>query len=107
MSDLDISQVLAQMRVVAARSQGLSAIQSSQETGATQFSAVLKDSINAVNETQKHSGAMSAAFQRGDPGVDLTEVMVAMQKASVSFQAVTQVRNKLVDAYQEIMRMNI
>jgi flagellar hook-basal body complex protein FliE len=45
--------------------------------------------------------------RRGVPGVELPEVMLEMQKASVSFRAVTEVRNKLVEAYQTIMNMPI
>ena len=47
------------------------------------------------------------AFEVGQSGVDLTDVMIASQKASVSFQAMTQVRNKLVQAYQDIMQMPV
>jgi flagellar hook-basal body complex protein FliE len=104
MSDLDISQVLAQMKVMAARAEGVPAAEAS-EAGKTDFSELLKKSVDAVNDTQKHAGNLAEAFEAGDPQTDLTDVMVALQKANVSFQAMTQVRNKLVDAYQEIMRM--
>ena len=50
---------------------------------------------------------MSSAFEIGKTGVDLTDVMIASQKATVSFQALTQVRNKLVQAYQDIMQMPV
>ncbi|MBR9885467.1 MAG: flagellar hook-basal body complex protein FliE, partial [Oceanospirillales bacterium] len=47
------------------------------------------------------------AYELGDPSVDLPQVMIQAQKASVSFQAMTQVRNRLVSAYEEIMKMSI
>ena len=50
---------------------------------------------------------MAAALERGDANVTLPEVMIALQKASLSFQAMTEVRNRLVTAYQEIMRMQV
>jgi len=50
---------------------------------------------------------LAQAYELGQPGVDITQVMVAMQKSSLSFQALTQVRNKVVDAYQTIMNMPI
>ncbi|GAB3375305.1 flagellar hook-basal body complex protein FliE [Spongiibacter taiwanensis] len=75
-----------------------------QQTG---FSQLLTQSIDAVNEMQSKSGALSAAFSSGDKNVSLTEVMVASQKADVSFKALVEVRNKFVDAYQEVMRMSI
>ncbi|HHC71660.1 MAG TPA: flagellar hook-basal body complex protein FliE [Thiotrichales bacterium] len=109
MSDIEISQVLAQMRALAARAQA--GVEGAATPGQVErgegpgFADLLKKSLDAVNETQKEAGALARAFEKGDPNVDLPQVMVALQKASVSFQAMTQVRNKLVDAYQEIMRM--
>jgi flagellar hook-basal body complex protein FliE len=104
MSDIQISQVLAQMRAMAARAEGLPAAQP-QTANQVDFGALLKKSIDAVNETQLQAGKLSDAFDAGDPNVDLTQVMVALQKANVSFEAMTQVRKKLVAAYNEIMHM--
>jgi flagellar hook-basal body complex protein FliE len=106
MSETDISQVLTQMRIMAARAQGVQPAQVN-ETGQSEFSTVLKKSIDSVNETQKQAGQLTEAFQAGDPQVDLAQVMVALQKANVSFTAMKEVRNKLVSAYQEIMRMQV
>jgi len=50
---------------------------------------------------------MSLAYASGDENTDLAQVMVSMQKASLSFEAVTQVRNKLLSAYQEVMNMQV
>lgn len=71
------------------------------------FGEVMSQAINKVNETQKASGALAEAYERGDPGVDVTDVMIASQKSSVAFQATLQVRNKLVEAYRDIMNMPI
>ena len=71
------------------------------------FSSMFTNAINSVNETQQTSAALASAYERGDAGVTLSQVMVASQKATVSFQAVTQVRNKLVEAYQDVMNMPI
>jgi len=107
MSDIAINQVLQQMRVMAARAEGIQ--QPAEVAGADKvdFSSIMKDSINSVNAVQKESARVSEAFQAGDPNTDITSVMIAMQKANVSFTAMTQVRNKLVDAYQTVMRMGI
>ena len=48
---------------------------------------------------------MATKFERSVPGVELPQVMIEMQKASVSFRALTEVRNKFIDAYREIMNM--
>ena len=63
--------------------------------------------IDAVNEAQSSASEMAAALERGDKSVTLPEVMIALQKASLSFQAMTEVRNRLVNAYQEVMNMPI
>ncbi len=77
------------------------------EVGAPSFSDMLGQAVNKVNETQQASNQIATAFEMGQGGVDLTEVMIASQKASISFQAMTQVRNKLVQAYQDIMQMPV
>jgi flagellar hook-basal body complex protein FliE len=69
------------------------------------FGTILKDTINNVNEKQQVASNMKAAFEAGDKTMNLAEVMVASQKASVSFQGLTQVRNKLVEAYKDVMNM--
>ena len=105
MSSMDINQVLAQMRVMAAAASSKPAETSGSERA--DFGALMKESINEVSEAQKQAKAMATAFETGDPNVELPEVMVALQKASISFQAMTQVRNKLLNAYQEVMNMQI
>ena len=71
------------------------------------FGALVERSINGVNETQLSARTLAESFERGDENVDLVRVMVEMQKARVSFEAVSQVRNKLVEAYREIMSMQV
>ena len=77
------------------------------ELGQSSFADMLGQAINKVSDTQQASSQLSTAFEIGKSGVDLTDVMIASQKASVSFQALTQVRNKLVQAYQDIMQMPV
>lgn len=72
-----------------------------------EFSEILKSAINKVNDVQKASGNLKTAYELGDPNVDITQVMVASEKSSIAFEAMKQVRNKLVDAYKEIMNMPI
>ncbi len=77
------------------------------EAGASSFADLLGSAVNKVNDVQQASSQLSTAFEIGKSGVDLTDVMIASQKASVSFQALTQVRNKVVQAYQDIMQMPV
>jgi flagellar hook-basal body complex protein FliE len=78
-----------------------------QEVGASSFADLLGQAVNKVADTQQASSQLASAFEMGKSGVDLTDVMISSQKASVSFQALTQVRNKLVQAYQDIMQMPV
>jgi flagellar hook-basal body complex protein FliE len=71
------------------------------------FGEVLGESIRAVNELQQGATEMATAFEKGDPNVDLSQVMVELQKASVSFSAMVEVRNKLLSAYQDVMNMQV
>lgn len=112
MSDINIQSVLSQMRVMEAQAKspvGTEAMQINQSpaTQKTDFSDVLANSINSVNETVKASGQMAAAFEKGDSNISMAELMITMEKSSVSMQAMTQVRNKLLSAYQEIMNMPV
>ena len=105
MSEMQINQVLAQMRALAQNS-GVGEA-APRGPGTTDFANLLKQSLDHVNQTQQASRELSTAFEMGDPNVSLAEVMVGMQKASVSFEAVNQVRNRLLSAYQDIMKMPI
>ena len=98
--------LLTQMRAMAAQAQGKST-EVGNAAGQSDFSDLLKQSVDKVNETKMESKRLQDAFQAGDPNVAVSEVMVAMQKSNVSFQAMLQVRNKLVSAYQEIMNMQV
>lgn len=104
MSNMEINKVLAQMRAMS------SALQPQADASATnqvKFTEVMQQAIARVNEQQATATEMANNFQTGATDVSVAEVMVQMQKASLSFQAMAEVRNKLVDAYQEIMNMPI
>ena len=113
----DISQVLAEMRNL--RSQIRPAEDLKPEVSPTRidsankvsevpkFSDLLSSAVNGVNEAQKASSALKTAYEQGDPNVSITQVMIQSQKASVAFDAVTQVRNKVVKAYEDIMKMPV
>ena len=83
------------------------AVEETQAAGGPNFAEMLGQAVGKVNETQQASNQLAKAFEIGQSGVDLTDVMIASQKASVSFQAMPQVRNKLVQAYQDIMQMPV
>lgn len=70
-----------------------------------EFSAMLKGALEQVNDSQEKTQALAREFQLGNPNVSLEETMIALQKSSLSFQFLVQVRNKLVTAYHDIMNM--
>ena len=70
-----------------------------------QFSSLLKNAVQQVSDRQLSAGGMAAEFEQGDSLASLSDVMVEIQKARISFEALTQVRNKFVAAYQQIMSM--
>jgi len=108
MSEINgIDSVLAEMRRLAAVAQGSPVEAKAVQSPGEDFSNLLKQSIDQVNDTQKAASSLSGAFSAGDPNVDVTEVMIALQKSGVAFQAMTEVRNKLVEAYKDIMSMPI
>ncbi len=77
-----------------------------QKVGA-EFGQMLQQAINTVNGLQQTSSDLQTRFDRGDDGVSLADVMIARNKSSVAFDATIQVRNKLVDAYKELMNMPV
>ncbi len=107
MSSLEVNQVLAQMRVMAARAEGGGVGESAEVGEKPDFAALLKSSVENVSDAQMQAKELATAFESGDKSAELPEVMVALQKASISFQAMTQVRNKLLSAYQEVMSMQV
>ena len=103
MSTVEISRVLAEMRALAARSQGGVAPVAD---GAGSFGDLLKQSIDAVDQQRHEASALQRSFEIGETQ-DLASVMIASQKANLSFQAMVTVRNRLVEAYKDVMNMPI
>ena len=104
MSGVEMTRLLGEMQRLAATADARPTEVVPESGG---FAELLKSSMNAVNEAQTSAADMAAALERGEKSVTLPEVMIALQKASLSFQAMTEVRNRLVNAYQESMNMPI
>lgn len=106
MSDPSIQAVLLQMRQVA-RQLDLPQTQAPDAAGQASFREVLGDALGQVSSVQAKAADLAKRYELEDDRVSLPQVMVAMEQASVSFEALKQVRNRLVAAYQEIMNMPI
>jgi len=70
------------------------------------FGDLFKKALQEVNSAQKESQMKTQQLVKGE-GTDIHEVMIAAQKSSLSLQLTVQMRNKVVEAYQEIMRMQV
>ena len=106
MSSIQIQQVLAEMRSLQARASGVA---ETPTLGAppSEFANLMKNSVDHIATMQNQATAMADAYESGDRSVDLTKVMLEVQKAGLAFHAMTEVRNKLVDAYTQVMNMSV
>ena len=86
---------------------GLNGINGSNKTlGPAGFGDLIRQTVDKVNSAQVESSKVAAAYERGE-GVPLTDVVLSMQKSSLSFEATLQVRNKVLKAYEDILNMPV
>ena len=104
MSNIDL--MVNQLRAVAAQA-SVTPTLLSEDASKEDFATMLKSAIDEVNGAQMDSRQLTRQFESGDPEVNLEDVVLSLQKASLSFQTMVQVRNKLVTAYQEVMNMQV
>lgn len=103
-----IDAMISQLRSVAAQTQvNAPTISTETDVKRPSFGDALKASLDQVNNIQAQSQQLGESFAKGDDKVNLSDVMISMQKANISFQTTIQVRNKLVSAYHEIMNMQV
>ncbi|MEP7311685.1 MAG: flagellar hook-basal body complex protein FliE [Pseudomonadota bacterium] len=117
MSNMQIDSVLAQIRSLQQQTkigapslqppQLPSGVGSATGTSNVSFASVMRQGLDRINEAQTKATNLATAFEKGVPGIELSQVMLESQKASVSFRATVEVRNRLVSAYQDIMNMPI
>lgn len=71
------------------------------------FASTLKGALSSVSDAQDQAQALQREVQLENPNVSIEETMVAMQKAQLGFQATLHVRNRMVQAYTDIMNMQV
>jgi flagellar hook-basal body complex protein FliE len=106
---IDRSQLLQQVRTPETGAAGAaSSTSGAPATEAPQngFTSALKSALDGVNQAQGKADALSSGYEKGEV-TDIAKVMMARQEAGVAFEATLQVRNKLLTAYQDIMRMGV
>lgn len=110
MSSIEATRLLMQMRQMSLDAAGGSAGAGAAGPAARaaqpqDFTRAIKGALADVNAMQLNAQQLATQFEAGTPGVDITRVMLEVQKAGLAFRAMTEVRNKLVSAYQEVMNM--
>ena len=86
---------------------GLNGLNGSQgPQGPSGFGDLIRQTVDKVNANQMQASKISSAYERGE-GVPLTDVVLSMQKSSLSFEATLQVRNKVLKAYEDILNMPV
>jgi flagellar hook-basal body complex protein FliE len=101
-----IDNLLGQLRAAAAGTSQAARGAAAPAAG-PDFATLLKNSLDGINNTQVDAARLARDFEIGAPNANLTDVMVSMQKANISFQQMVQVRNRLVSAYHDIMNMQV
>ena len=108
-----IQQILAMRQQILERSNLLQDVHKASQTApggdatpAGGFGAALNDALHGVAASQENAETLSAGYERGEV-TDIAKVMLARQEAGVAFEATLQVRNRLLSAYQDIMRMGV
>ena len=100
-----IDQLLSQLQAASQRAAGDTSAQASGGPG--DFAALLQTSLEQVSNVQADAKQLAKSLELGAPNVNIEDVIISLQKADVSFQAMVQARNKLVEAYQQVMSMPI
>ncbi|WP_133128854.1 flagellar hook-basal body complex protein FliE [Legionella nagasakiensis] len=112
-SRAEISETLEKIRALSSQNKALNAKSVAEATAGTeeaQFNQVLsvaKNSLSDINNLQHQTELLKTAYISGDANVSVSEVMAAKMKSSIAFEGLLVVRNKLLDAYKEIMNMPI
>jgi flagellar hook-basal body complex protein FliE len=116
MNAINSSQLLSQLRAASLQAQGITPAEmgighgnsiGGQSPVEGDFSSMLSKSIDMVNGMSNGANNLATQFELGNPNVTLPEVMIAKAKAGIAFEGMVQVRNKVVESYQEIMRMQV
>jgi flagellar hook-basal body complex protein FliE len=106
MDSRGINQLLSEMRAMG-QAAGNKPVKEADAGSGVNFGQILQDTMRGVSTVQQQADDMTNGFVAGDQNVNLQDVMINLQKASLSFQQMVQVRNKLVSAYQDMMNMQV
>ena len=101
----EMQNMISQTKLTDSQVQPQELVQPNQS--ASEFSNMLKEAVDGVNSMQLESKDMQQRFEMGDRSLSLAEVMLAKEKSGIAFEATLQVRNKVLEAYKQIMNMPV
>ncbi|CAM4430384.1 MAG: Flagellar hook-basal body complex protein FliE [Legionella sp.] len=104
MNDINTVGLFDQMQSMAAKAEGAIV---DREANQSSFSAIFKNALNQVSDLSNNADSLKSRFELGDPKVSIGEVMIATQKSNLGLEAALRVRNKFLQAYQDIMGMPV
>lgn len=104
MSDINTVNLFSQMQSMSAAAEGAIA---DKEVNEFSFNSVFQNALNKANDLTQNADSLKTRFELGDPKVSIGEVMIATQKSNIGLEAILRVRNKIVQAYQDIMSMPV
>ena len=102
----EMQAMIAQTRLDVNPQQNLD-INTELNTSKSDFAAMLGNAVEKVNSMQLESKEITQRFEMGDKSLSLAEVMLAKEKSGIAFEATVQVRNKVLEAYKQIMNMPV
>lgn len=109
-ANVEMNALLSQMREmrsVALKDVFEPEVVTTEKAQASQFGQMFRTAIDKVNNLQQTAGQLQESYIRGEGDIDISRVMVASQKSSLAFQAAVQVRNRLLEAYKDVMNMPV
>ncbi|MCS3455325.1 flagellar hook-basal body complex protein FliE [Aeromonas rivuli] len=104
--EISASSLMQEMQALKVEA-GIPAVSQPSGHVSSDFGQLLQQALGNVNGLQGTANDLRTRLDMGDKSVDLSDVMIAGQKASIAFEATVQVRNKMVDAYKTIMNMPV
>lgn len=107
--NINAASMLHELKTQSVEAKSLTAERSSQQVNSApaDFSEMLKQAVDNVNNLQQDTSDLRNRFEMGDKSVSLADVMIASNKSGLAFDATVQVRNKVVEAYKEVMSMPV
>ncbi len=106
-SRIDIDETLSKIRSISSKSAVFGDINPVNSSKFSQIMSVAKESISGINNSQLQAESVKNAYISGDPNVSISQVMMTTMKSKVAFEGLLVVRNKLLEAYKEIMNMPV